>query len=170
VSRKDDLAKRNLYEELIELRDDQRARRDDQIRVVKFGDLPWESNPQGTVRWYLHPALDDVAINSLMFYVQEVPPGSRSGKQRLQGGQLVYIWHGRGHSEIDGAVHHWEAGDLINLPLVAEGVVVQHFNDDPKESARLVCAEPNYVHALGVDMGSGLVQIEDAPEFQPGQQ
>ncbi|MDQ7909921.1 hypothetical protein RB614_36030 [Phytohabitans sp. ZYX-F-186] len=165
MTRKDELAQRNLYQELVALRDEQRARRDDQIRVVKFGDLPWETNPQGVVRWYLHPALDDVAINSLMFFVQEVPPGSRTGRQRLQGGQLVYIWRGRGHSEIDGAVHHWETGDLINLPLVAEGVVVQHFNDDPKEAARLVCAEPNYVHSLGVDMGSGFVQIEDAPEY-----
>lgn len=169
MGRKDELAKRNLYAELLALRDQQRKESADAIRVVKGNELPWELNRQGKMRWYLHPNLSDVAIRSLMFFVQEIPPGSRSGRQRVQGGQALYVWEGRGYSEIDGARYHWEAGDVMNLPLVMEGVVMQHFNQDPEKPVLLLQAEPNYVHMLGVDMGSGFEQLEDAPEYRESQ-
>lgn len=163
---KEERAKRNLYNELIELRDQQRANMADAIAIVKGEEQPWELNRQGKMRWYLHPNLDDVAIHALLFAEIEIPPGSRTGRQRIQGGHAMYVWEGRGYTEIDGVKHHWEEGDVINLPLLTEGIVVQHFNIDPQKPVRLLSAQANYVGALGVDMGSGFEQLEDSPDYR----
>lgn len=166
MGRKEELARRNLLDELLALRDQQREEKKNAIQVVKGEELPWEVNRQGKMRWYVHPAMDDVALQTLMFYVQEIPAQSRSGRQLVQGGQVLYVWEGRGYTEIDGARHDWEAGDLINLPQVTEGIVVQHFNTDAETSALLVAAQPNFTRMIGVDMGSGFEQLENAPEFR----
>jgi len=156
----------NLWDELFRLRDEYRERTAKGMVVVKGNQLPWERNRQGIMRWYLHPSIKDTAINSLIFYVQEIPPGSRSGKLKRPGGQIIYIWKGRGHSIINNVRYDWEAGDLLNLPLLTDGVEVQHFNDDPQEPARLVCAEVNTVDMLGVDRGPGFEQLEDSPDYE----
>jgi gentisate 1,2-dioxygenase len=122
------------------------------------------------MQWYLHPALHDTLLRTLMFYRQEIPPGSRSGKQKCQGSLLFYVQEGRGYTILDGARHPWEAGDLINLPIREEGVVYQHFNVDPDQRVLLVACEPNLVDALGVDKGSGFEQLEPAPEYRQRQQ
>lgn len=165
MSRKDELAKRNLYEELITLRDRQREALRDALLLVKADELPWEVNRQGRMRWYLHPGLHDVGTNTLMIYVQEIPAGSRSGRQHIQGGQILFVWEGRGYTEVSGQRHEWEANDLINLPPLPEGVVVQHFNTDPSKRVLLISAQPNFTEMIGVDMGCGFEQLEDAPEY-----
>jgi gentisate 1,2-dioxygenase len=162
-ARNERIAKRNLFQELIELRDKQREERQDAVWLVKGNSLPWEQNDLGKMRWYLHPTLEDTVIHSLMLWVQEIPPGSQTGKLQFQGGQVIYVWAGRGHTLLDGVRHSWEAGDVINLPLRTEGITVQHFNEDPNEPARLICSEANYAHALGVDRGAGFEILERAP-------
>ena len=155
------LAKRNFFNELMELRDKQREERKGSVWLIKGETLPWETNPLGRMRWYLHPMMNDTAINTLMFWIQEIQPGGRSGRLQFQGGQVIYVWAGRGHTLLDGVRHPWEAGDVINLPLRTEGITVQHFNDGT-EPVRLVCAEANLVHALGVDRGVGYEVLENA--------
>ena len=54
-----------------------------------------------------------------MFFQQEIPPGSRSGRLKFQGGQVIMILEGRGYTLVDGVKHTWEAGDVLNLPLRA---------------------------------------------------
>jgi quercetin dioxygenase-like cupin family protein len=166
MSRKEELERRNLFEELLALRDQQREQKKNSIQVVKGDELPWETNRQGKMRWYVHPTLTDLALQTIMFYAQEIPPGSRSGRQLVQSSQVLYVWEGQGYTEVDGQRHDWEAGDLINLPLLTEGVVVQHFNTDSKNRALLVAAQPNYSGMIGVDMGSGFEQLENAPEYE----
>jgi len=166
MNRQDELAKRNFYDELMQLRDEQRKNAANAIAVVKGTELPWETNRQGKMRWYLHPNMTDVAIRSLIFVEIEIPAGSRTGRQRIQGGHVLYVWEGRGYTEIDGTKHFWETGDVINLPLLTEGIVVQHFNIDPDSPVRLLYAQPNYAHMLGVDMGSGFEQLEDSPDYR----
>jgi gentisate 1,2-dioxygenase len=155
------LAERNFFNELMELRNKQREERKDSVWLIKGETLPWETNPLGRMRWYLHPTLSDTAIRTLMFWVQEIQPGGRSGRLQFQGGQVIYVWAGRGHTLLDGVRHPWEAGDVINLPLRTEGITVQHFNDG-SEPVRLVCAEANLVHSLGVDRGVGYEVLENA--------
>lgn len=157
----------NLLEALFLRRDKERERMAKSTKVVDGDNLPVENNRMGLYRWYLHPDKQDVAIRTMLFWAEEIPPGSKSGKQKHQGGRLHYVQEGRGYTEIDGVKYDWEKGDMILLPIKPQGVVFQHFNTDFQNQARLVCAEPNWFDALGVDLGSGFEQIENSPDYKP---
>ncbi len=159
------LSETNFWEELLILRDQQRDRMRNGIQVIKEKDLPLETSRQGRMRWYLHPSIKDTVLSTLVFFQQEIPPGSRSGRIKFQGGQVIMVTEGRGYTLVDGVKHEWEEGDVINLPLRARGIVVQHFNPDPEKVARFVAAEPNWFECLFVDRGSGFEQLEEAPEY-----
>jgi hypothetical protein len=161
------LAATNYWNELIALRDRQRAARKTAVQVVRLSELPLESNPQGLMRWYLHPAITDTILSTLAIYRQELPPGSRSGRLKFQGGQIMFIVAGRGHTMLDGVRHAWEAGDVLNLPTRRDGIIVQHFNDDPGEPAAFLAVEPNLFAATSVDRGCGFELMEPSPDYQP---
>jgi hypothetical protein len=164
--RKEKLAAVNYWDELLALRDRQREQTRNGLQVIKEAELPLETNRQGMMRWYLHPAIKDTALSVLMFFQQEIPPGSRSGRLKFQGGQVMMILEGQGYTTVDGVKHPWKAGDVLNLPLRADGIIVQHFNSDPNNPARFVAAEPNWFEGTSVDRGSGFEQLEDAPEYR----
>ncbi len=166
MSRKEKLSQRNFFQELLDLRDVQRQRLSQSIFLVDGEDLPWEVNQMGVMKWYLHPSIEDTAIHSLIFYMQKISPGSRSGRLRVQGGQVIHFMEGSGYTVIDGERFSWEEGDVLQIPLRWDGVVFQHFNNDSKREAILVSAEPNFVHSLGVDRGSGFEVLETAPEYK----
>ena len=166
TDRKRKLAEINHWDELLALRDRQREQTRHGLQVIKEKELPLEVNRQGLMRWYLHPAIKDTALSVLMFFQQEIPPGSRSGRLKFQGGQVMMITEGRGYTVIDGVKHPWKAGDVLNLPLRADGIIVQHFNTDPNNPAKFVAAEPNWFECTTVDRGSGFEQLEDAPEYK----
>jgi|SRR3989304_3408135 len=164
--RKEQLASRNFYDEMIRYRDQERERKKSAIFLVKGDELPWESNPQGKMKWYLHPAIDDTVIQTLIVSIQEIPPGSFSGEQKCQGGAVIYVVEGKGHTVIDGVSHSWETDDIVQLPIRPDGIIFQHFNDDAEKSVQLLSAEPNLVQALGVDRGSGFEQLAPARGFK----
>lgn len=165
-ARKAELAQHNRWDDLLEMRDRQRELTRNGIAVIKQADLPQETNRQGVMRWYMHPTITDTVLSTLMFFEQEIPPGSRSGRIKFQGGQVIMILEGEGYTTVDGVKHPWKAGDVVNLPLRTFGIVVQHFNTDPNKPARFVATEPNWFACTTVDRGSGFEQIEDAPEFK----
>jgi gentisate 1,2-dioxygenase len=76
------------------------------------------------------------------------------------------VLEGKGYTVLDGVKHHWEAGDVINLPLRPRGIIVQHFNTDPNVAVKFVATEPNWTDCTFVDRGSGFEQLEDAPEYK----
>jgi hypothetical protein len=160
------LAKMNLWNELLALRDTQRERRRSAVQVVRLSELPVENNQQGLMRWYLHPAITDTVLSTLSIYRQDIPPGSRSGRLKFQGGQILFILQGRGHTMLDGVKHTWEAGDVVNLPCKRDGIVVQHFNGDPAEPAAFLAVEPNLFAATSVDRGCGFHQLEPSPDHR----
>lgn len=160
------LAATNFWNELLAMRDRQREQRKSGLQVIRGASLPQEINRQGLMRWYLHPAITDTILNTHMFFEQEIPPGSRSGRLKFQGEQVMFILEGKGYTLIDGVKHHWAAGDVVNLPLRKQGIVIQHFNEDPNLPAKFVAAEPNLFACTSVDRGSGFEQIEDAPEYR----
>jgi quercetin dioxygenase-like cupin family protein len=166
AERKAKLAEVNYWDALMAMRDRQREERRDGIQVIKQGDLPQEANRHGLMRWYMHPAIRDTALSTLMFFEQEIPPGSRSGKLKFQGGQVMIVTQGKGYTTVNGVKHEWKAGDVLNLPLRANGIIVQHFNPDPAVPAKFVAAEPNFFECTTVDRGCGFEQIEDAPEYR----
>ena len=159
------LAANNFWERLLELRDKQRAERANGMQVIKRRDLPLETNRQGLMRWYMHPEITDTVLSTYLCFEQEIPPGSRSGRVKFQGGQVLYVVAGRGYTILDGVKHAWGAGDVINLPLRRGGIIVQHVNDDPEITARLIVVEPNLFACTSVDRGSGFEQLEEAPEY-----
>jgi hypothetical protein len=161
-----ELAQHNFWDELLALRDKQRADRANGMQVLKRADLPPELNRQGIMRWYMHPEITDTVLSTYLCFEQEIPPGSRSGRLKFQGGQVIYVIAGSGHTFVDGVKHAWAAGDVINLPLRRGGIVVQHVNDDPNEPVRFLAVEPNLFACTSVDRGSGFEQLEDAPEYR----
>jgi hypothetical protein len=156
------------YQELIELRDKERARIASSSVCVKGRDLPLEVNPQGMLKWYMHPNIDSTAHKFIMFYTQEIPPASRSGKQRTQGGIVLVVVEGSGYTVIDGQRYDWKQNDVVQLPIKPDGVIFQHFNASEKTRALLIAAEPNLIATTGVDRACGFEQLEAAPEYEPG--
>jgi gentisate 1,2-dioxygenase len=92
-------------------------------------------------------------------YMQEIPPGSRSGRHRHMTEEQVLVIAGRGYDIHDGTRWEWERGDLVSIPAMAEH---QHFNTDAKNPVLLLSSMPSIGVALGV---GGIEQLEDAPEF-----
>jgi len=164
--RKAELAKVNHWDDILALRDRQREQYRNGIQVIKEADLPLEVSKQGLMRWYMPHAIKDTCLSVLLFYQQVIPPSSRSGRLKFQGGQVIMITDGRGYTTIDGVKHPWKKGDVLNLPLRADGIVVQHFNTDPQNPARFVAAEPNWLEGISVDRGCGFEQLENAPEYR----
>ena len=165
--RKAKLAETNYWDELIALRDRQRAQMRSGVQIIKQSELPLESNRQGLMRWYLHPAIKDTVLSVLLFFQQEIPPGSRSGRLKFQGGQVMFIVEGRGYTLLDGVKHEWESGDVLNLPAKRDGIVIQHFNSDEATTAAFLAVEPNLFAATSVDRGAGFHQIEQSPDYKP---
>ena len=93
--------------------------------------------------------------------MQEIPPGSRSGKHRHMTEEQVLVIEGRGHDIHDGTRWDWERGDLISIPAMTEH---QHFNGDANNPGLLLSSMPSVGVALGL---GGIEQLEDAPEFAP---
>jgi hypothetical protein len=114
----------------------------------------------------MHPEIKDTVLSTYLSFEQEIPPGSRTGRLKFQGGQVIYVIAGRGYTLLDGVKHPWEEGAVINLPLRRGGIIVQHFNDDPEKPARFLAVEPNLFACTSVDRGSGFEQLEDAPEYR----
>jgi hypothetical protein len=159
------LAQTNYWDELFALRDRQRADLAGAVQVIDEEDLPLEVNRQGLMRWYMHPSIRDTVLSTVMFFEQEIPPGSRSGRIKFQGNQIVMILEGAGHTMLDGVKHVWKAGDVLNLPLRENGIVVQHFNPDAQTTVKFVAAEMNWFACSSVDRGCGFEQLEDCPEY-----
>ena len=160
------LAATNYWDELLALRDRQRAERIGALQMIHEDDLPLEVNRQGLMRWYMHPSIRDTVLSTVMFFEQEIPPGSRSGRMKFQGNQIAMILEGAGYTMLDGVKHQWKAGDVLNLPLREDGIVVQHFNPSPDFRVKFVAAEMNWFDCTSVDRGSGFEQIEDCPEYR----
>jgi hypothetical protein len=159
------LAKTNFWDQIFEMRDEQRENRKNGIQVIKEKELPLEINRQGLMRWYMHPGIKDTILATNLVFTQEIPPGSRTGKLRFGGDQVIYIIEGEGYTLLDGVKHPWKAGDALNLPLRKPGIVVQHFNTDPELPAKFIAVEPNFLACASVDRGTGFEQLENAPEF-----
>ena len=152
----------DLFAELVKRRDEEREKIKNSIVVVKNKELPWSDSEYGKLKWYMHPALKDRALQTLAVYLQELPPGGRSAKIQQQGEVIIYLLEGEGYSIVDGALFDWKPGDCINLPSKLEGVVHQHFNKSQTVPARLLVAMPNLFDSLGVDMGCGFEVLEKA--------
>ena len=94
----DEMKGRNLWDEIFQLRDQQRDDLKKSVWLIKGAMLPWENNKQGIMKWYMHPMLKSPCINTLQIFVQQIPPGSRSGRLAHPGNQVIFVWEGRGYT------------------------------------------------------------------------
>ncbi len=156
-----------LLDQLFLIRNADRDRAARARSCIRGSELQWETNRQGIMRWYAHPASTDASLRTLTVYQQRIPPGSRSGRQLHPGGLVHYVLSGTGHTMLDGERLDWQQGDLIALPLRIHGVDYQHFNDDPYEPVEFIAAAPNLAPVLGVDLGGRFEQLEPSPDY-PG--
>ena len=155
----------NPYERIMRQRKELAERNLTGPVVIRGEDRQWYQTRQGKLRYYLDPVtFKDTPLQHWRVFIHDIR--TRSGKHRHQGGQVMMILEGQGYTLIDGVKHPWKAGDVVNLPLRADGIIVQHFNTDPAQPARFVAAEPNWLDCTSVDRGCGFEQLEDAPEYR----
>jgi len=144
-------------------------------KVITPMDMPWEDSPQGRLK-HICNAHTDARVNSVDLYMQEMPPGGRSGKHRHMADEILYVLEGKGydlHWDIElglGTTYEWkvadrpsrwdwEEGDLVWIP---PNTVHQHFNADPAHPARFISAQNRMFKHMGYD---DVEQIEPAPEW-----
>jgi mannose-6-phosphate isomerase-like protein (cupin superfamily) len=150
-------------------RDAYRAQVAGAANVVKGRDLSWELNRQGRMKWYMHPDKTDTPIRTQLIWVQEILPGSRSGRQLHPGGLVHFFLKGSGYSIVDGVRLSWTAGDCLALPQRLNGVEYQHFNPSREEPCEFIAMMPNILETLGADGGARLEQLDVAPEYARAQ-
>src|ERR1700739_2018875 len=63
------MAEQTIYAQLLALRNSQRALQAESPFVIRGSQMPWETNPQGIMRWYLHPAMEKSCHKALIFSV-----------------------------------------------------------------------------------------------------
>jgi hypothetical protein len=142
----------------------ERERRANATTLIGRDECPPEINQMGTMRWYLHPHLDEPSTRALYFHELEIPQGSNSGKIFVQGGVLHFVLIGSGHTEVDGRVHEWEEGDAIVIPIREAGVTYQHFNTGVGP-VRMLVSWANLDSAISPEGGVAMEILEPCPEW-----
>ena len=166
----------NYYEDTIQHAKDRPRRHAELMKVIKPEDMPWEICRHGKLKHMVNEKMGAVS-ETMSAYIQEIPPGGKTGKHRHMAEEMVFVLEGRGydlHWDVDIKLtdryewvvaeeprkFEWEAGELIAIPV---NTVHQHFNSDPDNPARILSAINNLYKMLDCD---DLEQFENAPEYR----
>ncbi|MBI2303574.1 MAG: cupin domain-containing protein [Chloroflexi bacterium] len=166
-------ARANFYQEALRQAKEEKERAAREKTVIRHQEMPWEDCPQGKLKHLVNEKMD-TRLRSLDIYMQELPPGGRSGKHRHMAEEYIYVLEGKGydiHWDVDveikdkydlkvqeqGTRHDWEAGDAIWIPI---NTAHQHFNADPAKPARFISSTNRVYKLVGFN---DLEQLEDAP-------
>ncbi len=169
----------DLYRQLLEDAETAPERNSRRKKIVHPDEMPWEMSRQGLLKHLINEGMN-TRMETVDAYMQIVPPGSRSGKHRHLAEECLYVLEGRGydmHQDCDVEItdtYHWkpqdkvqrfdyEAGDVIYVP---PNTIHQHFNADPDRPLRLISCINRIFKQCGLN---DLEQIEDAPEYKPGE-
>ncbi len=151
-------------------------------KILRPEEMPWENSKQGRIKHMMNQKMSEkmnVPAKSVDLYMQEIPPGGRSGKHRHMSEECVYVVEGKGydmHWNVDielqeeyqwtisdkGEKYEWEAGDIVYIPI---NTVHQHFNSDSDHPARIISAVNRVYNHLGYGYYD-LEQLEDAPDYK----
>lgn len=151
---------RNSYDRYLKLHYEQTQWRRSVPHVIKDKDCPWEATRMGKLKYFVNP----FKPSGLMLYdafLQEIPPGGRSGKHRHVSEEVHRILSGKGYDIQDGVRWDWQEEDVVFIPI---NTVHQHFNADPHRPARFIAFQSRLYHYVG---HGGFEHLEDAPEFRP---
>jgi quercetin dioxygenase-like cupin family protein len=145
-------------------------------KVLKPGDTPWQWTPHGRIR-QLADASIPLRVKAIDVNLQEIPGGSRSGRQWQMADEIFYVLEGRGYDlhwevavEITDKYYwriakeptrwEWKAGDMVYIP---HNHVHQHVNADSEQPAKFIAATNRVYKMIGY---SRVEQLENAPEYQ----
>jgi gentisate 1,2-dioxygenase len=128
--------------------------------VVRGDERPWEDTRMGRIKYLVHPTLTS-GLRLFEAYIQELPPGGRSGKHRHVGEEVHKVLEGKGYDIHDGTRWDWEAEDLVCIPV---NTVHQHFNADPRRPARFLSVQSRLYGYIG---HGGVEHLEDASDGGP---
>ncbi len=129
--------------------------------VIKASDREQFVARQGRLMFYLNPyAYHDTPLQQWQVFKHEIR--TKSGKHRHQGGVIIYVLDGKGHSIVDGERVDWKKGDLVLLPMKPEEVVHQHFNDQPDPSHWVAFYNIPIIEHIAAEME----QMEESPEYK----
>ncbi|HEV2010496.1 MAG TPA: cupin domain-containing protein [Candidatus Limnocylindria bacterium] len=103
--------------------------------ITRFDDVRGLITKRGARSLFLVDKSIGYHTAGLSAVMHELAPGLYQSRHRHGGEAWLYVVSGRGHSEVDGQSHEWEAGDLI---VVDHWAWHQHFNDDNSKTARLI--------------------------------
>jgi gentisate 1,2-dioxygenase len=118
---------------------EQQSRRTGRLHT-SWDDLELVNTPRGTRTTFLLDRAIGYQASGITMAMFEIGPGRGQSMHRHPGEAWLYVVEGSGHSYLGtepegGTDHAWRKGDLI---IVDHFLWHQHFNDDPKNQARLV--------------------------------
>jgi len=166
-------ASTDYYQQALERASTLEQRNNARLKVIKPWEMPWEDTPQGRIKWLANEKMN-TRVMTIDAYMQELPPGGRSGKHSHTAEECLYIIEGRGydlHWDVEADIGdayswrvaeepsrwEWEEGDCVYIP---PKTVHQHFNADPERPCRFISAVNRVYRHIGYD---DLTQIEPAP-------
>lgn len=150
----------NIYDQYLKLSSDQNAWRRAAPHVIKSQTCSWQDTRMGRLKYFASP-FQPSGLRLYDAFLQEIPPGGRSGKHRHVSEEVHRILEGRGYDIQDGVKWDWEEEDVVFIPV---NTVHQHFNSDSRRPARFISFQSRLYYYLG---HGGIEHLEDAPEWKP---
>lgn len=127
------------------------------LHVVKQKERPWEDTRMGRLKYLAHWPTIPSGLRLTDCFIQELPPGGRSGKHRHVSEEAHLILEGKGYDILDGVRWDWQKDSIVCIPV---NTTHQHFNADPTHPAKFLSFQSRFYHYLG---HGGFEHLEDAP-------
>jgi len=128
------------------------------LHVVKQKERPWEDTRMGRMKYLAHWPTIPSGLRLFDSFIQDIPPGGRSGKHRHVSEEVHFILEGKGYDIHDGTRWDWQKESIVCIPV---NTTHQHFNTDPNRPARFLSFQSRFYHYLG---HGGIEHMEDAPK------
>ncbi|MQA81415.1 MAG: cupin domain-containing protein [Streptosporangiales bacterium] len=113
----------------------QAPRSDDRRLITRFDEITPKVTKRGARSAFLMDESIGYRTAGLSAVMHELAPGLWQSKHRHGGEAWLHVIDGHGHSEIEGESYEWGPDDLV---VVDHWAWHQHFNDDKKNTARLI--------------------------------
>ena len=128
------------------------------VHVVRGSEQPWRDTRFGRIKYLVHPSIP-TGLLTFEAWLQELPPGGKSGVHRHMGEEFHMVLEGSGYDIHDGVKWEWNKNDVVVMP---HNTVHQHVNTDPYNPAVSYHVQSRLFDFVG---HSGIVHLEDAPDY-----
>ena len=150
-----------FYDTVLAITEARRNRAANGRVLIDGAEIPWQTNRQGEIGYYIHERVEDTAMTDWRIFIHRIR--QHSGAHIHQGGVVLYILSGSGYTVVNGIKHEWTEGDLVLLPVVPGGVEHQHFNTDPTKPSDFLA----FIFLPFQDAtGAIFEQTKDSPEWR----